>query len=71
MRYGKGSFWALAALVGIAVAVVAQGQRGIPTDMPPTDMPKIAFEKYELENGLEVILAEDHRLPRVSERSCP
>ena len=66
MRSGRGSLWALLVLVGIAVAVVAQGQRGIQTDMPPTDMPKIAFEKYELENGLEVILAEDHRLPRVA-----
>jgi zinc protease len=28
--------------------------------------PKVAFEKYELPNGLEVILSEDHRLPLVS-----
>jgi len=28
--------------------------------------PKINFEKYSLENGLEVILSEDHRLPIVA-----
>jgi len=43
------------------VAVLAQGQRGVPTDMP-----RIAFEKYELPNGLEVILSENHRLPLVA-----
>src|SRR6478672_7426909 len=30
------------------------------------DIPKIAFEKYALPNGLEVILSEDHRLPMVA-----
>ncbi len=30
------------------------------------DIPKIAFEKYRLANGLEVILSEDHRLPMVA-----
>src|SRR5882762_9721484 len=29
----------------------------------PPDIPHIAFEKYRLANGLEVILSEDHRLP--------
>ncbi len=29
-------------------------------------LPNIAFEKYTLPNGLEVILAEDHRLPLVA-----
>src|SRR5690349_14670960 len=28
-----------------------------------SDVPNIAFEKYVLPNGLEVILSEDHRLP--------
>src|SRR6185369_9716633 len=28
--------------------------------------PTIPFEKYTLPNGLDVILSEDHRLPRVS-----
>src|SRR5580692_12327744 len=31
----------------------------------PAD-PKIPFEKYELPNGLTVILSEDHRLPEVA-----
>jgi zinc protease len=31
-----------------------------------TDVPTIAFEKYALPNGLEVILSEDHRLPLVA-----
>src|SRR5262245_34863673 len=30
------------------------------------DVPSIAFEKYKLANGLEVILVEDHRLPLVA-----
>jgi zinc protease len=30
------------------------------------DIPHIAFEKYQLPNGLEVILSEDHRLPLVA-----
>src|SRR6202171_6184360 len=30
---------------------------------PAPDIPHIAFEKYQLANGLEVILSEDHRLP--------
>jgi zinc protease len=29
-------------------------------------MPQLKFEKYKLENGLEVILSEDHRLPMVA-----
>ena len=36
------------------------------TPVGRTDIPKIAFEKYKLSNGLEVILAEDHRLPVVA-----
>ncbi len=31
-----------------------------------SDVPNIAFEKYTLPNGLEVILSEDHRLPLVA-----
>src|SRR5690242_1391598 len=31
-----------------------------------SDVPDIAFEKYVLPNGLEVILSEDHRLPLVA-----
>ena len=31
-----------------------------------SDLPKIDFEKYTLPNGLDVILSEDHRRPRVA-----
>jgi zinc protease len=31
-----------------------------------SDIPTLEFEKYALPNGLEVILSEDHRLPRVA-----
>ena len=34
--------------------------------LAPLQMPEIKFEKYRLENGLEVILSEDHRLPLVA-----
>ncbi len=30
------------------------------------EVPELKFEKYKLENGLEVILSEDHRLPMVA-----
>src|SRR5262245_42327429 len=33
---------------------------------PAPDLPSIAFEKYALGNGLEVILHEDHRMPEVA-----
>lgn len=33
---------------------------------PVAAVPKINFEKYGLENGLEVILSVDHRLPIVA-----
>src|SRR4051794_20431684 len=36
-----------------------------PTPPPGSDLPQIAFEKYTLPNGLEVILHEDHRIPEV------
>lgn len=32
----------------------------------PLKVPSLAFEKYKLSNGLEIILHEDHRLPLVS-----
>jgi zinc protease len=32
----------------------------------PQTYPKLAFEKYKLKNGLDVILVEDHRLPLVA-----
>src|SRR6202158_5000070 len=32
----------------------------------PLEVPELKFEKYKLDNGLEVILPEDHRLPMVA-----
>ena len=32
----------------------------------PANWPQIKYEKYKLQNGLEVILSEDHRLPLVA-----
>ncbi len=32
----------------------------------PLEAPQLKFEKYKLQNGLEVILSEDHRLPMVA-----
>ena len=55
-----------AAAVAAALAFVASGcGESVPagTPAPGSDLPSIAFEKYTLPNGLEVILSEDHRLP--------
>ena len=46
-----------------ALAVLA-GTTAPPS--PSADLPQIAFEKYTLPNGLEVILHEDHRMPEVA-----
>src|SRR6266700_7106384 len=32
----------------------------------PLEVPQLKFEKYKLQNGLVVILSEDHRLPMVA-----
>jgi zinc protease len=50
---------ALALLMGTAAGTAAPPS-------PPADLPQIAFEKYTLPNGLEVILHEDHRMPEVA-----
>ena len=49
-----------AAVVLACVSVPAAQQRS------GTDVPRIAFEKYTLPNGLDVILSEDKRLPMVA-----
>jgi zinc protease len=43
---------------------IACGGAGAPA--PASGPPAIAFQKYTLPNGLDVILSEDHRLPTVS-----
>lgn len=35
-------------------------------NVAPLQIPELKFERYKLDNGLEVILSEDHRLPLVS-----
>ena len=49
----------VSALLGMTLALPSMAQEA------PSE-PKIKFEKYKLENGLEVILSEDHRLPLVT-----
>jgi zinc protease len=45
----------------------AQAPAKAPAAKPaPLEVPQLKFEKYQLENGLEVILSEDHRLPMVA-----
>src|SRR6266699_3708634 len=53
----------------------AQAATKAPTQAPvkapaakpaPLEVPQLKFEKYKLDNGLEVILSEDHRLPMVA-----
>src|SRR5215470_9701830 len=43
----------------------AQTQKAVPK-AAPLEVPQLKFEKYKLQNGLVVILSEDHRLPMVA-----
>jgi zinc protease len=55
------------AVLGLVLAAAACSAREAAS--PPAaaaDVPTIAFEKFTLPNGLEVILSEDHRLPMVA-----
>lgn len=45
------------------VPLVAQAPAAKPTAL---QIPELKFQRYKLDNGLEVILSEDHRLPLVS-----
>src|SRR5437763_13732899 len=42
-----------------------QTQKAAPTPAP-LEVPQLKFEKYKLQNGLLVILSEDHRLPTIA-----
>ena len=55
----------LLAAVTVASRPLVHAQAFAPPALP-NDVPTIAFEKYTLPNGLEVILSEDHRLPLVA-----
>src|SRR3989442_9807377 len=60
-------------LLGLALAAAALVSAGL-AQRPAsgnnvtsvTDVPRLSFEKYTLPNGLDVILSEDHRFPRVA-----
>jgi zinc protease len=54
----------LVAIVGSLLLVAPGCSRSAPPLQP--DIPAIAFEKYTLPNGLEVILSENHQLPLVA-----
>jgi zinc protease len=56
----------LAALIGLLSVVLPPGAVRAPVPPPGSDLPTIAYEKYTLANGLEVILHEDHRMPEVA-----
>jgi len=47
------------------IAALWSGGAEPPPSGALADLPQIAFEKYTLPNGLEVILHEDHRVPEV------
>src|SRR6476619_7789053 len=49
-----------------ALALVASTTIGAQPSVTAAGVPTIPFEKYQLANGLEVILSEDHRLPLVA-----
>ena len=51
---------------GLAVPVASAAKGAARAVKTEGDVPSIRFEKYTLPNGLEVILAEDHRLPLVA-----
>jgi zinc protease len=52
--------------VGLALAAFLPACSSPSPAPPASDIPAIAFEKYTLSNGLDVILVEDHRLPMVA-----
>ena len=57
-----------AASVAAVFAALSAGPAPVapaPANAPASDLPQLAFEKYVLPNGLEVILHEDHRMPEV------
>src|SRR5215831_3262174 len=56
---------ALTALLSIASGTPPGASRGAPP-APGSDLPQLAYEKYTLPNGLEVILHEDHRMPEIA-----
>src|SRR5437660_6921108 len=74
--FGGTAFLLLAGLVGAQAAASPQKAPAKSTAQVPAkpaaaksaplEVPQLKFEKYKLENGLEVIFSEDHRLPMVA-----
>jgi len=55
------------AFITLALASLAPLHAQAPAAKPaPLQIPELKFERYKLDNGLEVILSEDHRLPLVA-----
>lgn len=55
------------ALVCLAIVSIAPVPAQTPAAKPaPLQVPELKFQRYKLDNGLEVILSEDHRLPLVA-----
>ena len=48
------------------VIVLLTASVAFSADRQPVPVPQFQIEKYKVPNGLEVILAEDHRLPLVA-----
>jgi len=73
-RIGRGlsmvfaAVFAMASLFGLAAQgkQLGTGSAARTVAAKAEKLPSIAFEKYKLKNGLEVILSEDHTLPLVS-----
>jgi zinc protease len=59
-------FAALIAMLSLVTPPAAVSAGPAPTAATATDLPQIAFEKYTLANGLEVILHEDRRMPEIA-----
>jgi predicted Zn-dependent peptidase len=57
---------AVAALMGTAMVGTAAAQNDIKAAAPAAADPTIAFERYTLDNGLEVILHQDNSVPLVA-----
>jgi zinc protease len=49
-----------------AKATAQAPAKGAAAKSAPLEVPQLKFEKYKLDNGLDVILSEDHRLPMVA-----
>lgn len=54
------------ALLASSAMAQAPGKKAGAAPRTTSSAPTIRFEKYKLKNGLEVILSQDHRLPRVA-----